>query len=143
MKKMWFRQQGLAAVEFVIVIPVVLVLLVGIVEFGSALVRYNTLNKMVQNGARYAVTDIYGTASSDQIASVTSIKNMVLYGHTGTGTTPLLEGVTASDITVTHANKYVSVTVSYDYTPLLSIVPSVVMDMNFDLTATAVSRTSL
>ncbi|MEI8633725.1 pilus assembly protein [Vibrio sp. PP-XX7] len=137
------RQSGIAAVEFIITVPVVLLILASVVEFGTALVRYNTLNKMVQNGARYAVTEIYGTASSDQIANVSDIKNVVLYGRASGGTTPLLVGVTADNITVIHLNKFVSVTASYQYTPLMSIVPTDIIDFNLNLSASAVMRTGL
>jgi hypothetical protein len=96
---------------------------------------------MVQDGARYAVVDVYGTASSDQIADETSIRNVVLYGDKDGGTTPLLDGVTVS---IDHANKYVTVTATYPYTPVLSIIPkTMVANLNIALTASAVMRTAL
>lgn len=142
MKRLMKKQAGLAAVEFIITVPLLLVLLGGIVEFGNAFVRYNTLSKTVQNGCRHAVTDIYGTSNSDSIALVADIKNMVVYGNkAGTGT-PLLTTLTVDDVTVTHADKFVVVSASYDYVPLLNILPDALL-ANIVLSSSAVMRTTL
>ncbi|MFG0888428.1 TadE/TadG family type IV pilus assembly protein [Vibrio sp. CJQ_6] len=142
MKRLMKKQAGLAAVEFIITVPLLLVLLGGIVEFGNAFVRYNTLSKTVQNGCRYAVTDIYGTSNSDSIAQVADIKNMVVYGNkAGTGT-PLLTTLTVDDVTVIHADKFVVVSASYDYVPLLNILPDALL-ANIVLSSSAVMRTTL
>ncbi|MDW6002351.1 TadE/TadG family type IV pilus assembly protein [Vibrio mangrovi] len=135
-------QSGIAAVEFLITIPAVLIILVGVTEFGTALIRYNTLNHMVQDGVRYAVTDIYGTASTDQIADISNIKNVVLYGDPNGSGTAQLDTLTADDITVTHANKFVTVSATYLYVPLLSLAV-MNLDLNFELSASAVMRTAL
>ncbi|EKO3377010.1 pilus assembly protein [Vibrio fluvialis] len=142
MKRFVKKQKGLAAVEFIITVPLLLVLLGGIIEFGNAFVRYNTLSKLVQNGCRFAVTDIYGTASSDSIAEIADIKNMVVYGNkAGTGTA-LLTTLTTANVTVTHADKYVVVSASYTYVPLVNILPASLMN-NIVLSASAVMRTTL
>jgi len=47
------RQGGLAAVEAVIVLPLLLFLALAIGEFGHMLMLYTTLNKAQQDGARY------------------------------------------------------------------------------------------
>ena len=136
-------QQGLAAVELIIAIPLLLFVLMTITEFGNALIRYNTLNKMVQNGIRYATTDIGGSASYDQIADVNEIKNIVVYGHSavGAGSTPMLDNVATSDVAVTHTNGYVTITVSHNYTPIITAFQS---DYNFafPLNASAMMRTA-
>ena len=80
-------QQGIAAVEFILALPVLLILMAALSEIGSLFVQYNTLNKLVQNASRYAVSNIYGTATTDQIAPIADIKNVVLYGNdSGSGT---------------------------------------------------------
>ncbi|WCP67689.1 pilus assembly protein [Vibrio tubiashii] len=137
------KQQGLAAVELIIAIPVLLFVLMAITEFGNALIRYNTLNKMVQNGIRYATTDIAGSASYDQIADISEIKNIVVYGHSsvGAGSTPMVENVSTSDVAVTHTNGYVTITVSHNYTPVMTAFQS---DYSFaiPLNASAMMRTA-
>jgi len=137
------QQRGLAAVEFIIAIPTLLLVLMAITEFGNALIRYNTLNKMAQNGVRYATTDIAGSASYDQIADVSEIKNIVIYGHSsvGEGSTPMVENVSTSDVAVNHSNGYVTITISHDYTPMMTAFNS---DFNFTvpLNTSAMMRTA-
>jgi Flp pilus assembly protein TadG len=47
------RQTGAALVEFAIIVPLLLLLLLGIVEFSYAFFHLNILNKSVQDGALY------------------------------------------------------------------------------------------
>ncbi|KJY85011.1 hypothetical protein TW81_01420 [Vibrio galatheae] len=137
------RQWGLAAVELVIAAPVLLLLMMAITEFGNALISYNTLNKMAQNGIRFATTEISGSATYDQIVDETEIKNVVVYGHktVGENSSSLVAGVTTSDVTVDHSNGYVTVTVAHNYTPLITSFNS---DINFSvpLNASAMMRTT-
>jgi Flp pilus assembly protein TadG len=137
------KQKGLAAVEFIVTIPTLLLILMAITEFGNAFIRYNTLNKMAQNGIRYATTEISGTSSYDQIADINAIKNIVVYGTTsvGDGSTAMIDGVTPSDVTVTHAGGYVTVTINHSYAPIMGNFKS---DVNFavPLNASAMMRTA-
>lgn len=137
------KQQGLAAVEFIITIPVILLILIAITEVGNAFIRYNTLNKMVQNGIRYATTDITGTSSYDQIADVDKIKNIVVYGSTtiGDGATAIVDGISTSDVSVTHASGYVTVTINHTYSPMMGAF-STDVNFAFPLNASAMMRTA-
>ena len=47
-----YRQRGIMSVEFIIVAPFLMLLMLGISEFGHALYQYNTLTKSVRDGAR-------------------------------------------------------------------------------------------
>jgi len=49
------RESGIAAVEFAIVLPIVLVVLFGIFEFGFAFWRKQSLTAAVREGARKAI----------------------------------------------------------------------------------------
>ena len=46
--------RGLAMVEFVIVAPLLMLLMLTVGEFGRVFFQYNTLTKAVREGARYA-----------------------------------------------------------------------------------------
>ncbi|PMJ92579.1 TadE family protein [Vibrio sp. 10N.261.55.A7] len=120
------KQRGIAAVEFLITVPVLLLIIGAVTEFGNALIEYNTLNKMARNGARYATTEVTGTATYDQIADETEIKNMVVYGTTAIGdsSSALINGLSPSDISIVHANQYVTVTINHTYTPITSLFSS-------------------
>ncbi|MDR9827444.1 pilus assembly protein [Vibrio sp. FNV 38] len=135
------KQDGLAAVEFLISVPVILLILVGMTEIGNAMIRYNTLNKMAQSGIRYATTDIQGTATYDQVADHSAIKNMVVYGSTGGSGSAMVDGVTTGDVSVTHAGGYVTITISHNYTPVLGAFPQS-LPFSIPLNASAVMRTA-
>ncbi|KHA60239.1 hypothetical protein NL53_11660 [Vibrio variabilis] len=137
------KQKGLAAVEMIITIPVLLLILMAITEVGNAFIRYNTLNKMAQNGIRYATTEITGTASYDQIADVNAIKNIVVYGSStvGDGAKAMVDGLTTSDVNVNHAGGYVTVTINHNYTPMMGSFRSG-MNFSFPLNASAMMRTA-
>ncbi|MFA0349756.1 TadE/TadG family type IV pilus assembly protein, partial [Vibrio sp. 10N.222.55.C6] len=92
-------QQGFAAVEMVIATPVLLFFLVLVLELGNILVHYNVISKSVQNGARYAVSEVYGTIGGT-IAPTSEIQNVVVYGQNSVGTA-VLSSLTTSDVTVT------------------------------------------
>lgn len=135
------KQKGLAAVEMLIAVPVLMMILMAITEFGNAFIQYTTLNKMAQSGVRYATSGVTGTASYDQIADVDNIKNMVIYGHTGAGTSSLLSGVTTSHVTVNHSNGHVTITINHDYTPIISGFSSAI-NFSVPLDVSAMMRTA-
>jgi Flp pilus assembly protein TadG len=57
-------QRGQSSVEFALVLPLLLLVLFGIVEFARAFNAYNDLNQMAANGARFASVGRYpGDAS--------------------------------------------------------------------------------
>lgn len=138
------KSSGIAAVEFLIVLPVLLLILTLIVEFGNAFVRYNTLNKMVQNAARYSVVDIYGSEDVDAIADITSIQNMVLYGRKApiADQLPVLDSIQVQINEVVDGGvSYVVVTASYPYQPIMNLLPIEALT-NLQLTSSAVMRVS-
>ncbi|MGC9361190.1 MAG: TadE/TadG family type IV pilus assembly protein [Anaerolineae bacterium] len=47
------RQRGQELVEFALILPLLLLLMVGIFEFGYVVFAYNTLSNAVREGARY------------------------------------------------------------------------------------------
>ncbi|ESY95313.1 TadE/TadG family type IV pilus assembly protein [Mesorhizobium sp. LNHC229A00] len=52
--KFWVNQSGATMVEMAIVMPLLLTLLLGFVDFGYAFYQWNAGNKAVQSGARLA-----------------------------------------------------------------------------------------
>jgi Flp pilus assembly protein TadG len=116
-------QRGTAIVEFAIVLPLLLFLLLATAEVGRLLSEYDTLNKAVRDGARYlaanalaGTTGVVGITPQVQTATI----NLVVTGNTaGTGSA-LLPGLAAGNVTVTGlANGYVSVAAAYTYVPML------------------------
>ncbi|EKO3932096.1 TadE/TadG family type IV pilus assembly protein [Vibrio fluvialis] len=142
------KSSGIAAVEFLITLPLLLLIFSGIVEFGNAFLRYNTLSKAVQNGVRISVVDVYGSSNSAEVSDDTLIKNVVVYGNKeGTGT-KVLSTLSVDDVTVTRETatdssgnsyiQYVTVTAVYSYVPLLNYLTDVLTGMK--LRSSAIMR---
>jgi Flp pilus assembly protein TadG len=113
-------------VEFTIVLPVLLLLLFGVTEIGRAIVRYNTLTKAVQDGARYAAAyALLGTTGAVNVDAqlLTEVRNVVVYGNTaGTGS-PLLTGFQPVQVSLVDAGgDQIRVDANYAYQPLFGAV---------------------
>ncbi|MGF1741211.1 pilus assembly protein [Vibrio profundum] len=133
-------QQGVAAVEFLITLPVLFILLAGITEIGNAFLTYNTINKMVQHAARYSVVDVYGTTGASDVADHSVVKNMVVYGNAaGTGDAAV-PNLTTTDVSVSEAANFVTISVNYTYQPIMGSFNDV-MDFEVPLNASAMMYT--
>lgn len=137
------KQKGLAAIEFVMMTPLLIVFMTICLELGNLLVEYQALNKAVRNGARYAVTAIYGTATTQQIAPTTEIQNVVVYGANVASGTAVLDGLLTENVSVSHNNDLVTVTASFDYVPTFATLPFLENDMSLNFSASAVMETGL
>ncbi|MGR5285690.1 TadE/TadG family type IV pilus assembly protein [Vibrio maritimus] len=137
------KQKGLAAIEFVMMTPLLIVFMTICLELGNLLVEYQALNKAVRNGARYAVTAIYGTATTQQIAPTAEIQNVVVYGANVASGTAVLDGLLTENVSVSHNNDLVTVTASFDYVPTFATLPFLENDMSLNFSASAVMETGL
>lgn len=63
------NEKGVAAVEFALVAPVLVLLMVGIGTYGTRIIAYNKMRQAVSTGAEYVMT-----VSDD----TTEVKNLVL-----------------------------------------------------------------
>lgn len=121
------RERGLAAVEFAMLLPLMLLIMLATAELGRALFQYNTLTKAVRDGARHlssvAIGDATETISLDG-DKLTDTRNLVIYGNTaGTGT-PLLPGLTPGQLVITAPDAlHVRVQAAYPYQSIFSTLP--------------------
>lgn len=130
-------QQGLAVVEFAIILPVILLIALAVTEAGRAMYQYNTLTKSVQNGVRYLSDKAID--GSGQLNITTTLeddtKNLVIYGDINGGT-PLLPTKAPSAIPVVTVSQFplfmygdaagvgdnhVKVTATYTFSPLFNL----------------------
>jgi Flp pilus assembly protein TadG len=124
-----FRARGVAMVEFTIVLPMILFLILGVTELGRVMIRYNALTKAVRDGARYASAyALLGTTGTVWIDGqlVSETRNVVVYGNAaGTGS-PVLGGLATSQVSLTAVNaEEIRVSVVYPYVPMLgNSIPS-------------------
>lgn len=80
------NEKGVAAVEFALVLPLLLILTFITTEFGRALYQYNTLTKSVRDAVRYL--SIQDPTDEEKIANS---RSLVVYGK-------FASAVTASDL---------------------------------------------
>jgi Flp pilus assembly protein TadG len=83
------NQRGVAIIEFALVMPLLLVMTFMVTEFGRAIYQYNVVTKSVRDAARYLTIQTPNT-------KVAEAANLVVYGTTTTGTTPLIPGLTTA-----------------------------------------------
>ncbi len=94
------RAGGSAVVEGALILVVSLMVLIGILDLGSALFRLQGLSERARAGARYAVVNVYDS---------TAIRNVVVYGNSaGTGN-PLM-GLAPDMVSVTSVDLGDSIT---------------------------------
>jgi hypothetical protein len=131
------RQRGVAIVEYVVVLPICLLLILGTAEFGRALLQYNVLTQSVQDGARYLSSRaLLGTTGVVDITPELEdeVRNLVVYGNRlGTGN-PRLRGFDPDNVSVTDEGLgVVRVEANYDYDAIFSIIPAFVNSGSFTI----------
>ena len=122
------HQRGLALVEAVITLPLLLFVMLAASEFTFAFVQHTTITKAARDGARYAAEEaIDGTLTMNvNAALIDETRRLVVYGNkAGTGT-PVVNNLTVNEVTVSDVgNNNVEVTVTYPYTGILgTVLPS-------------------
>lgn len=93
------KQRGVAAIEFAILIPMMLLMVFGITEFGRAFYQYNTLTKSVRDSVRYLSTHGPG----DMVGHTTAAC-LTVYGKETCGSVPeLAPGLSTSMVSICDA----------------------------------------
>ena len=90
---MKFRQRGVAAIEFALILPLLLVLTFATTEIGRALYEYASVAKSVRATARYL-------AMQNPNTHQTEAANLVVYGYVTppSGARPLAANLTTSNV---------------------------------------------
>lgn len=138
------KERGTQMMELAIALPVMLLLLGAVGEFGRFFYYYSTLTNAVRAGARHA-------CKWERNASwtVPETSNMVVYGDfSDTSKGPIVPGLTTSNVVVQangpSVNAIDSVTVkivNYQYTPLFDLgamtgIPSLTLNIPMNASAT-------
>ena len=148
------HQRGLAIVEFKIVMPLVLFVLIATAEIGRALYQYTALTKAVRDGARFLADQGDGSTGIPVLdnTDLTRARNLTVFGNiNGTGTA-ILPGFVVGNVTAQRvtsggtATEYVRVTATYNFQALFVPIPGLGMGTSnvnavTTLTATATQRT--
>jgi Flp pilus assembly protein TadG len=91
-------ERGNALLEFALGFAVLWALFAGLYQFGYSFYVYNQVMTSVENAAELGAKMTYDTASPSNFT--TAVTNMVLYGNTTAGTSPIVPGLTRSNVTV-------------------------------------------
>jgi len=117
------RQQGLAIVEFTLVLPVLLLMLLAFGEFGRMLYQYNLLLQASRDADRFVASQAWdstlGTvALSDTL--LTQTKNVAVYGVPANTGTAVVSGLTTGNVVVAAVGTdHVRVTITYTFCPVI------------------------
>jgi Flp pilus assembly protein TadG len=128
--------RGAAAVEFALVLPILVVLVFGVVDFGRALFAYNYLTSAVREGGRFAAVQ---NSASAQAAVRTR-----MIDYLGQLNSLALPAVPAAKITSVPDNlvnpRYITVTITdYELAPITPI-PALLGISTFRFSPSAVFR---
>lgn len=111
-------QHGIALIELVLTLPLLLLLMLGVAEMGRALYQYNSLVKAVRDGIRYLSSNAF-TVNGQTLDpdAVQQMENLIRYGNPqGQGKAlwdnpPTIETRTQTDGTGT----YITIKASYRF----------------------------
>lgn len=117
------RERGAAAVEFALVVPILIALVLGIADFGRAYLMQSTLSMAAREGARYGA--IHDEAANAQVVEAANNAAVAL-GVSGTSAVATNTCASPTD--------NVSVTVKFSDFDFFLPIP------NIDITATGVMR---
>lgn len=121
------RARGLAAVEFVVTAPFILLLLFGGAELGRAFIHYATLSYAIRDSARFvSENSINGTTGVILITgtTVTQAKNLAVFGNiVGSGNARLPNYFPSHVAVVNAGGDNIRVTATYPYQSMLSSLP--------------------
>lgn len=106
------KQKGSSTVEFAMMLPLLLLLVVIASEFGVMFYRLNAVTKSTQIAARY-LSDVSvnnGYSATDR----TNAQNLAVYGNSaGTGAA-IVPGLTPANIAITDLGDHVRVVATYN-----------------------------
>jgi Flp pilus assembly protein TadG len=136
-------------VEFAITLPLLLLLLLAIAEFGRMLYHYNNLLQANRDAVRYLAGEAWngnlGQVEIDPVLEAIT-KNLAVYGvPTPQPGNEVVPGLTTGEVSVsTVGSDHVQVSISYVFRPVIgNSLPALVGDaipLNIPLVATTVMR---
>jgi Flp pilus assembly protein TadG len=117
------RQQGLAMVEFTLVLPVLLLLLLAFGEFGRMLYQYNVLLQASRDADRFVASQAWNSTLGQVALSntlLTQTKNVAVYGVPANTGTAVVSGLTTGNVDVAAVGtEHVRVTITYTFCPVI------------------------
>jgi len=116
-------QRGVALVEFTLVLPMLLLLLLAFGEFGRMLYQYNVLLQASRDADRYVASQAWnstlgGISLSNTLQTQT--KNVAVYGVPSQTGSAVISGLTTANVQVAAVGTdHVRVTITYTFCPVI------------------------
>ena len=136
-------ERGLQLVEVTIVLPIFLMLFAATAEFGRYFYEYTTLAKAARGGARYLSSTMVGSSEG-------KAANIIVYGNPGGTGTPILSGLSTSQVKITYTGPVLcvpeTVTVQiegYTHQPIFNLgalTKNVGLNLNVDVKPSVTMR---
>lgn len=100
------KQQGIATVEFAVVLPFLILMLAATADVGYLMYHQNILNKSVASGGRFISTHATDGSGLVNITAqkIQETRNMIVYGNIAGFGDPVISGFSPSDINITCSN---------------------------------------
>ena len=118
------RQQGLAMVEFTLVLPLLLLLLLAFGEFGRMLYQYNLLLQASRDADRFVASKAWNSTLGKIVLSTTlqtQTENVAVFGVPVDTGDAVLSGLTTDNVDVaTVDTDHVRVTITYTFCPVIA-----------------------
>ena len=142
MRKFIRNESGTQMIEFAFLLPFLLLAFAAVVEMGRMFYTYTTINKATEVAARYLASApvTSGNYSSTDLAIA---KNLLVCGKNPCGGESIVTDLSSTNVSVTPpgtalGTRYVTVTVTYVYTPKIwnlgHLVNSNSLSLNFTFT---------
>ena len=115
------KSSGLAIVEFTIMLPLMLFLLLATAEVGRFIYTYNALTKNAEVGARFLSRHAMDGLQTIQLspAKLDELKNLVVYGDIDGGTSSSVDYLTINDVDVAVSDGvFLQINISLSYQPI-------------------------
>lgn len=117
--KKFRREDGQAMVEFALILPIFLLILCGIIDFGWLFYNQLSLNNACREGARYAV--VHTAENADTRSIINHIENMSTTVFANDGVDITVEYTSPADPTSGDVKVRIQADISF-FTPVLSSV---------------------
>src|SRR5689334_1582482 len=88
------NQKGQAVIEFALLVPILLLLLFGVVQFARVYYTYHTLQKALRGGAGFIAHMNSVNFCDDQNASFLDARNYIVFGNLQGSGSPVVNGLT-------------------------------------------------
>jgi len=141
-------QKGVALVEFTLVLPLLLLLLLAFGEFGRMLYQYNVLLQASRDAGRFVSSQAWNTtlgAINVNSTLRTRTQNVAVYGVPSAAGAPVVPGLTVGEVEVEAVGSdHVRVTITHAFSPVIgTVIPGffgAATPLGIELVATTVMR---